>query len=194
MQNQFRLITLMIGLMLLQACHHPTNVKPISASQMIDLSELSSYQFKGKMSFSDGQDGGSGSIQWQNNGGLISARLKAPLGSKSWHLTEQKVGAQLISNGATLIADSGQTLISDQLGWQVPWQHLKSWVLGRPHNQNQGQVTWQTDGFIIQEGGWQIEYSRLKTYSDDSSKQLPHKIVARKNNYSIKLAIKQWLW
>ena len=194
MQNQYRLITLIIGLSLLQACHQPTHVKPITPNQMIDLSEVTNYQFKGKMSFSDGQDGGSGSIQWQNSGGLISARLKAPLGSKSWHLSEQKFGAELITNGTTLIADSAQTLISEQLGWQVPWQQLKSWVLGRPHNINQGRITWQTDGFIIYEGGWQIEYSRLKSYPNILSKQLPHKMVARKNNYSIKLSINQWVW
>ncbi len=103
-------------------------------------------------------------------------------------------GAELITNGTTLIADSAQTLISEQLGWQVPWQQLKSWVLGRPHNINQGRITWQTDGFIIYEGGWQIEYSRLKSYPNILSKQLPHKMVARKNNYSIKLSINQWVW
>ena len=194
MKTPFRLIAIILVWPLLQACHQASHVKPAMPDQLLDLSTFSSYQFKGKMSFSDGQDGGSGSVQWQSDGGLVNARLKAPLGSKSWQLSELNLGAELIANGGTFVADSAQYLISDQLGWQVPWQQLKSWVIGLPFRKNQGQIAWQNDGFIITEDGWRIEYSRLKTYPESSSLQLPHKMIARKNNYSIKLSINQWTW
>ncbi len=194
MQIPYRLILLIIGFLLLQACHHRTTTKPINSKQLNDLTEVGSYQFKGTMSFSDGQEGGSGRIQWQNKDGLISARLKAPLGVKSWRISEQISGAELVANGAVVYADTAQTLISSQLGWQVPWQQLKSWVIGQPHNKSHVQIIWQADGFTLSEGGWQIEYSRLKPYQSTSTLQLPHKMVARKDNFSIKLSIKQWTW
>jgi outer membrane lipoprotein LolB len=194
MQNQFKLIILIVALFLLQACQQPSRVKPLAPSQLMDLSQLNSYQFNGKMSFSDGQDGGSGSVHWQNIDGLVSARLKAPLGSKSWQITEQQMGAELLANGTTVVADSAQYLISDQLGWQVPWQQLKSWVIGVPYQKSRAQVVWQTDGFVVVEDGWRIEYSRLNSYPASSAFQLPHKMIARKNNHSIKLSIKQWAW
>ncbi len=194
MQNRSRLTVLIFSIFLLQACQHQTMIKPINPERLIDMTEFSSYQFNGKMSFSDGQDGGSGRIQWQNKDGLISARLKAPLGTKSWRISEQIIGAELVTNGAVVYADTAQTLISNQLGWQVPWQQLKSWVIGQPYNKSHGQIFWQADGFTVSEGGWQIEYSRLKPYPSTSSQQLPHKMVARKDNYSIKLSVKQWTW
>lgn len=194
MPHHYRLITLFIGILLLPACHQANRVKAVGPNQLLDLSSLDNYQFSGKMSFSDGQDGGSGSIHWQRRAGLISAKLKAPLGSKSWQISEQQYGAEMIANGNIIVADSAQTLISSQLGWQVPWQPLKSWVIGQPHQANQAQVAWQPDGFIIYEDGWTIEYSRLKSDPNLTSKQLAHKMVARNKAYAIKLIVKQWQW
>ena len=189
-----RLIIMLATVLLLQACHHQSTLKPINPNRLVDLTEVGNFQFSGSMSFSDDQDGGSGRFQWENKSGLISVQLKAPMGIKSWRIIEQTVGAELITKGSVVYADNAQTLISNQLGWQVPWQQLKSWVIGQPYNKSHGQIFWHSEGFTLSEDGWQIEYSRLKPYPDTSSQQLPHKMVARKDTYSIKLSIKQWTW
>lgn len=188
---------LLLFLVCLQGCQHNRQLKPGSVDhqyEMFDLSDQSNYIFTGKMSFSDGQDGGSGSVKWQNNRGLITTELKAPLGSKSWELKELMQGAESTSDGHTEFAESAQTLISNQLGWHVPWQHLKFWVIGKPYNVELAHLNWQNGGFLLSENGWRIEYSRLKEVTNQPVKYLSHKIVARKAEYSIKLIIKEWNW
>ncbi len=97
----------------------------------------------------------------------------------------------IASNGEVLTAETTAELISQQLGWSVPWQPLTSWVLGQQFNDSQSSLAWRDDSFTISEGGWQIVYSKLKPYPDGL---MPHKMVARKNGYSIKLAVKSWQW
>lgn len=183
---------LVVIVLLLSACQNKSRIKPVSPQLQVDLSNNDKYQFTGKMSFSDGQDGGSGRITWRYNQGLIEAILKAPLGSKSWQVIESDSGTTLItSNGDVLSANTTAELISEELGWSIPWQPLTVWVLGRQYNNKQASLLWQDDSYTIIENGWRIQYSKLKIYPEGV---MPHKMVARKGDYSIKLAVKSWQW
>ncbi len=179
-------------LLLLSACQRQAVTKPEQVAELADLAQLNGYQFRGKMSFSDGQEGGSGQVQWQQQQGYITARLKAPIGGKSWQITETPDGAEIsTSEGALIYGVSPTQLVSEQLGWQVPWTALTSWVIGQVHNSDQAQLNWQSDGYVIAEQGWQITYSKLKSYP---AGLLPHKMIARKGDHSIKLVIRSWQW
>ncbi len=182
----------LFSLLLLAGCGRQSLTKPGQAADLIDLSTAPGYSFQGKMSFSDGNNGGSGQVLWQEADGQVSARLKAPLGGKSWQISESDNGSKLqTAEGVVIYGESSQMLISEQLGWQVPWNQLVDWVIGRVSDHKQGDLMWADDGYVIVEGGWQIKYSKLKNYSEGV---LPHKMIARKGGYSIKLVIRKWNW
>ncbi len=182
----------MVSILLLSACQKQSGTKPSSAQIRVNLMDIDAYEFSGKMSFSDGQDGGSGRIQWDYQQGLIDAKLNAPLGSKSWQVVESTNGTTLMtSNGEVYTAVTTEELISQQLGWAVPWKPLGAWVQGRQYDTSQSKLTWAEDSYTINEGGWQIVYSKLKEYPEGV---MPHKMVARKDPYAIKLSVKTWQW
>lgn len=188
----YRSFCLIYIILLLSACGQRNHIKPHQSLSIADLSALNLYQLFGKMSFSDGQDGGSGTIKWQQMEDGITATLKAPLGSKSWQIIESKSGAKLVTHqGEEYFGDSTGVLLSHQLGWQVPWQQLTDWVKGQPHDSSTAKITWQDDTYTLTEGDWQIVYSKLKQYPGGL---LPHKMIARNDSYSIKLMVKQWSW
>ncbi len=183
-------LLVLICIVALSSCK-PKTTKP-KRLNLIPLSQTQSYQMTGKMSFSDGQDGGSGRINWQQNHGFVKAKLNAPLGAKSWQLEELVDGAKIIdAAGVTYFADSATVLISRQLGWQIPWVELKSWIIGQPFDSVASELNVSDDGFVIKEGGWVIEYTKIRSFPEG---ELPMKIIARKNNYSIKIAVKLWDW
>ncbi|MGJ8662969.1 MAG: lipoprotein insertase outer membrane protein LolB [Marinicella sp.] len=187
-----RSVCLLIIICLSVSCSQRKNIKQHGAIELADLSNHTNFQLTGKMSFSDGQEGGSGRVNWIQNNGLINATLKAPLGSKSWHIIESETQAKLITEqGDVIYGDTTDVILSDQLGWQVPWQQLKTWVQGKPHDDELAKIIWSDDAYTLSEGGWQIEYSKLKQYPVGV---LPHKMMARNNDYSIKLVVKQWSW
>ncbi len=182
----------MVSVLMVAACQNNSNIKPASAQQRVNVAAKDTYEFSGKMSFSDGQDGGSGRIIWFSEKKRIDATLKAPLGSKSWQVVESESGSTLIaSNGEVYTAETTEALISEQLGWPVPWTQLSSWVLGQQFNSAQSQLNWTDDSFTISENGWEIVYSKLKAYPEGV---MPHKMVARKGQYAIKLSVKKWQW
>ncbi len=184
---------LLIGsVLLMTACQNKSNIKPSHAQNRVNLADKHAYEFSGKMSFSDGRDGGSGRIVWHYEKEKIDATLKAPLGSKSWQVVESESGTTLItSKGEVYRAETTEALISEQLGWPVPWTQLSAWVLGQQFNSRQSQLKWADDSFTISENGWQIVYSKLKAYPEGV---MPHKMVARKGDYAIKLSVKKWQW
>ena len=175
---------------LLVSCAQNQKKRPNAVMDLMDLSHLDFYQFNGKMSFSDGQEGGSGQFTWFSDQQQTKLVLKAPLSKKSWELIESTEGAQLkLSDGDELFGVSAKTLISEQLGWEVPWVAFKLWVIGQ--KTSNGKARNNEDGMQIFDQGWEINYSQLKPYGDE---YLPHKITARKNSYAIKVIIKQWQW
>lgn len=185
------ILALLFCTLLLASCKQ-SSVKPKLELNLVEFNDIERYQILGKMSFSDGQDGGSGRIDWQFNNGYVVALLKAPLGSKSWEIKEFEGGAQIETNqGYKQISESAQSLISQELGWHVPWNELKHWIKGSPHLSNKSEVTVHNDGYDIREKGWVIQYSKLRSFETG---ELPMKIVARKDNYAIKVSIKSWLW
>jgi len=178
--------------LLLISCASKQSVKPDSQSNLVDLSLIDVFQFNGKMSFSDGHEGGTGQVEWNKRPDITQVKLKAPLSKKSWTLIDSKAQAKIqLSNGEEIYGLSANQLISDQVGWEVPWKALQSWVIGQ--KTQSGMVLNQNESadYVIVDQGWRIEYTKLKPYA---AGMLPHKIIARKEPYSIKLIVKQWQW
>lgn len=184
-------LSLLFSMLGLVSCSRQIKVSP-SDFNLVDLTNQTSFQFNGKMSFSDGEEGGSGQVDWQQQSDQLTVRLRAPLGSKSWTLIETQNQAKLSdSNQTTVYAPDSATLIADQVGWLVPWEPLKSWVIGQATGNTQIAFNSENMSYQISEQGWDIKYERMKPYAGG---YLPHKITARKQNYAIKLIIKQWQW
>lgn len=193
MSTSFRLTFLVLLVTLLISCSTNKHIKPGEQSVLVDLSMVDGFQFKGKMSFSDGYEGGSGQVEWNKNRHQTQVKLKAPLSKKSWTLTDWLDHAEIqLSNGDVVYGQSATQLISDQVGWEIPWKALQHWVIG--HNTVSGETVNQNlnGDYEILDQGWHIEYSRLQPYAQAGV--LPHKIIARKDSYSIKLIVKHWQW
>lgn len=186
-----KLSIILLLLLLLAACQ-PRSIKPNAVDAWVPLDVTVDYQIMGKMSFSDGQDGGSGRLNWQQQQGFVSAQLKAPLGVKSWQIIESPGGAKLTgADGHDSYAESATTLISQQLGWAVPWVPLKSWVIGQAFDSSKQLIQKASGDFVLSEQGWEITYSRFQSFEAGI---LPMRMTARKNNFTIKIAVNAWNW
>lgn len=188
----YRVILMIVLCAGLASCATTSKKGSVQSVRLLDLRKQPAFAFNGKMSFSDGKEGGSGQLAWQKTSEEIQVVLKAPLSKKSWTLTESAQQASIkISTGEHYYSQSAADLLSNQIGWLVPWAGLQSWVIGQP-TQN-GQLEWDDDGqgYLLVDQGWVIQYSKLEPYG---SAVLPHKIIARKEPYSIKLSIKSWQW
>ncbi|TDR23209.1 lipoprotein insertase outer membrane protein LolB [Marinicella litoralis] len=191
--KRFVYLLLLIALCSIQlSCSSNRQLKPGALPVITDLSTIQEYTFNGKMSFSDGVEGGSGQVSWNQNHDRIAVTLKAPLSNKSWTLIDAPGHAEIqLSNGETIYGLTAGDLISEQIGWDLPWKDLQAWVIGQKSPSGRILNKHTNGDFEILDQGWFISYSKIKTNGNGI---VPHKIIARKDPYSIKLIIKNWQW
>lgn len=184
-------LCLLACVLLFAACSHQQQLRTGDANWQPPAAG-EAFRLSGKMSFSDGQEGGSGQVEWENSAELVAVTLKAPLSKRSWQLTEHKDHSTLrYDDGSVDYASQTDPLLDAQMGWDVPWEALKMWVRGTHTATGTRQLT-ADDEILIEDLGWKIVYSRFKTNAD--GQRHPGRIFARKEPYSIKLVVKQWHW
>ncbi len=162
--------------------------------------ETGPWKLVGKLAMSDGENSGSGRLWWQKDAGLNKVEFKAPLGQGHWKLQETPDAVRLFSSVRGSLSDaSAKDLLSAEVGWPVPWDSIQYWLFGQSRTH-----TWSRAGANsgaesnqktkqeinqLSEDGWAVSYSRYKA---TALGRLPHKIIARKGPYRVKVFISHW--
>lgn len=191
-QRQFVYLVLsVICLGLLAGCqslpkHHDTDCRQVGTLNGVN------FELSGKLALSDGVEGGSGRLIWKQYDNKVHASFKAPLGQGNWTIEEQANNASLVVNSETpYYAQQAETLIEEAVGWSVPWQALKKWLLAQPVDADQAEIKNTATSKTINEQGWTLVYDRFQSYPQGC---LPHRIMASKAPYSIRLVVRDWQW
>ncbi|MCF6289231.1 MAG: lipoprotein insertase outer membrane protein LolB [Proteobacteria bacterium] len=178
-------ISLCILLFTLTACNK-NNVK--QSIQFSNWQQVAQWSFVGKMAISNGQDSGSGKVEWHVTNTQTLAKFKAPLGQGSWQITVNNQQARLLSSRrGESFADNAEDLIANEIGWYFPWNNLQFWLRG--FTSEQQLLVHQNLPKILHDDGWQITYQQWR---QTPIGWLPKKIKASKPPYSVKLIIYQW--
>lgn len=146
----------------------------------------------GKISLDDGEQGGSGRLQWDVEPGQSELDFHGALGRGAWHLQITPEAAFLkMADGSEQIAPNVSELIQDQIGWPIPLDALSWWVRGMAapgviENEQIG-----PDGLLISlsQFGWNVDFNRYKSVAD---LELPIRLNATRDQYRVKLAISRW--
>ena len=151
-------------------------------------SNPNNWSITGKFALSNGKESGSGKITYSVNGKNINAKFKAPLGQGGWEIKQEKDKAELSSTRHhPIYGNNAQTLVSQELGWDFPWNSLTYWLRGYETNAKITPHTQTIDK--IDDNGWTITYSK---WANTSQGLLPQKIKAKKPPFSVKLIIYKW--
>lgn len=156
------------------------------------LAEAERWAFKGRLAVNDGEDGGSGHINWQKHRQTTSMNFHGALGRGAWQLNSDENGAVLEwVDGEVHRADTVGELIEQRLGWTFPVDALAWWVRGlaAPGDWDLRQLDEHGNLEKLSQQGWNIEYGR---YRDAGSISMPMKLTARRQSYTVKFAIQDW--
>lgn len=150
-----------------------------------------SWQLEGRLGVSDGRDGGSGSLQWRQDGDRYRFSVHAPVTGKTWVLSGDAAHAKLEGLRPQPVGgDDAQTLLERELGWHVPVADLTSWVRGS-RAKSEARIEFRNDGLpaVIEQDGWKVEYL---DYDTARQPPLPSRIFASRGDYRVRLAVKHW--
>jgi outer membrane lipoprotein LolB len=156
------------------------------------LAEIQRWSLEGRLAVSDGEDGGSGTLVWQQAPEWTRMVFHGALGRGAWRLSVDPGAAKLeLADGRNYRAESVDALVQRELGWRIPVSDLSFWVRGLEAPGPVEGRRLDADGNLVElsQRGWLVEYGR---YRDTGGISLPSKMTARRADRSVKLAVRKW--
>ena len=216
--------SLMAGLLMLGACAvHQTPLQEIDGERsaavqaawekrQAALLDVDAWRVRGKIAVRAGSKGGHANLRWDRNGADQHIELAGPIGGGRVVIDADAQGARLQdTRGGDLIGDSVAELVSERLGWPLPFDQLPAWLRGLPSSE-QAEIEWDAAGRIVRmnDQGWQLNFPAYQALSIDGAElEIPRqvelnalpgtlKVYDKDGNYLgedffVRLIVKSWL-
>jgi outer membrane lipoprotein LolB len=154
------------------------------------------WALQGRVALSNGRNGGSGRIDWQQDHFAYTVALSAPITRQSWRLSGDDHSARMegLETGPRSGPDARRLLL-ETTGWTIPVSALASWVRGAPDGtMPPAVVEYGADGRLAQlrQSGWRIDYSHWQV-EPGLGIELPTRLDASQGDAKVRLVIDQWL-
>jgi outer membrane lipoprotein LolB len=153
------------------------------------------WSLQGRVALSNGRDGGSGRIDWHQQGARYDVSLSAPITRQSWRLDGDDRTATLSGlDGGPRSGPDPVALLREATRWEIPVAALSSWIRGaRADEARHGAATlaYGSDGRLarLEQAGWVIDYGAWQTVA---GAQLPVRLNARRDEASVRLIVDTW--
>jgi outer membrane lipoprotein LolB len=154
------------------------------------LAEQASWSMSGRIAVSDGRDGGSGRIDWRQDGEHFVIDIRAPVSRQTWRLTGSPEGARLDGlEGGSRTGPDAQALLQREVGWQLPIADLVAWARGA-RGKGSAQIEFDPSGrpALITQRGWVVDYRAW----GEGEPNLPRKIFAINGDRRVRLIVERW--
>lgn len=198
MNSRLRLALALLPLLLLLACvRAPVRLDADAAllagqqAREAALEQQGAWELVGRIAVSDGRDGGSGRIQWAQDGERFDIRLSAPVSRQSWRLSGQPGAARLEGlDGGPLEGRDPEALLYEATGWLIPLADMARWARGM-RGDTAARVSFDAQGLpsLIEQAGWAIEY---RDWVEGGSPVLPRRVFAERGQARVRLQVERW--
>lgn len=183
----------------LSACAMRTPLDEMTASperwleNKTQLEQLNTWDINGRVAIQLENDSGSASLYWQQKVGAYKIRIIAPFGRGNLELNGDESGVSMSNGKGEIVhAEDAETLMLENLGWQVPVSGLYYWIRGIPtpaHDIDSMLLDDEARLINLFQAGWQVSFDRYRLHDE---LQLPEKMVLQNNIMKVKLSIKKW--
>jgi outer membrane lipoprotein LolB len=139
-----------------------------------------------------GDKGWSARIDWRQGPVTWSMELVGPLNQGAVRLSGDGAGVVLESEGERAVAPDLEALIGESLGWRVPVEALRWWVLGLPAPDWPAEdVRLDESGRLldVRQGPWRLS---VLSYVDASPLALPRKLYVNGKAAELRMVVARW--
>jgi outer membrane lipoprotein LolB len=160
------------------------------AARAARLAALQAWSMSGRIAVSNGQQGGSGRIEWKQDGKGYAVTLSAPVTRQSWRVEGGPDGATIHGMaGGPRQGPDASALVFDATHWRVPVDALGDWLLALQRDGDT--VHFGGDGRVdrIEGEGWVVGYSDWRPVE---GVELPGRIEAMQGTSKVRLVVDGW--
>lgn len=169
----------------------------LQAARAQELAARPDWNLTGRASITRAGKGGSGRIEWRQDGTGFDVSLAAPVTRQSWLLAVDAGGARLEGlEGGTRVGPDGQALLFEATGLEVPVDALGSWLRGLPADEavhGPAHLAFGEDllPLRLEQAGWSIDFRAWRA-EEAGQPALPLRIDARRGDAGVRLVVDQW--
>ena len=162
-------------------------------ARLSSLDALGSWELSGRVGVINGKDGGSGSLDWKQQGPELTFDFRGPLGAGAIHI-QGDAGALRIqsSHGDDFVSTDPEQDFTAHLHMPMPVLSMRYWMLGIPDPGARYTKTADARGepLSLSQRDWQVEYQE---YADVQGYALPIRFTLTRGEVRIKVAVNQWV-
>jgi outer membrane lipoprotein LolB len=159
------------------------------------LTQHPQWGLEGRVAVSTRGRGGSGRIDWQQDGPRYTVSLSAPVTRQSWRLSGGEDGARLDGlEGGPRTGPDAVALLRSATGWEIPVDALGAWMRGaRAPTRGPAQVDYSADGQLVtlRQDGWTLHYADWQLHAG-LDVPLPHRLEATRDDARVRLVVDVW--
>lgn len=162
-------------------------------AQQERLAQIRQWRALGRLAIKSSGDSWSARLRWNQVGDTYRIWLSSPLGQGLVELEGEPGHVRMrTAENETFTARRPEELMHRQVGWEVPLEGLRYWILGRnePGAPVRSLELDQAGRLArLDQAGWRISYLR---YGDFDGLQLPTRLELSNQRLSAKLIVSHW--
>lgn len=192
-------VLLLASLLALCSCASVPGTAPVGPpdeaiwqSRYTQLEKLGNWELQGRVGIVNGKDGGSGSMDWKQQGDVLAFSFRGPFGAGTLEVRgDSKALWVRSSRGDDFITTDPEQDFTRRLRVPLPVLSMRYWMLGLPDPGMPFVKTVDARGHLVTltQRGWQVDYQDYATFS---GYELPSRLLIQRDQVRIKVAINDW--
>ena len=156
------------------------------------LAAIGRWSLQGRLALTVGDRGGSGRLDWRQQGDAFEVSLAAPVTRQSWRLAGTPLGATLEGlEGGPRAGMDADVLLREATGWPIPVQAMAWWVRGLASPD--AVLEFGADGRPrrLHAQGWTVDYQEWLPASGPWP-EMPRRLQAVRGDARVRLVVDGW--
>lgn len=163
------------------------------AERRAALQGLESFGLRGRVAVSAGGEGFNASLHWEQRSDAAHLRLDGPLGFGGLEI-ESHDGALTLrdTRGVSLDGAAARAELERRLGFVLPLESLRFWVLGVPDPAQPAEEVLNDARQLsrLEQDGWAVDFDR---YGHIGAQSRPVRLTVRREGARMRLVIDRWI-
>ena len=158
-----------------------------------ELSRLRNWSLLGTLAVRSGGDASRVTMRWRQTRDSYLVRFMGPLGVGLFEIEGSATAVEArFPNGRRASAASPEVLLEQEIGWSVPLQGLRHWIVGAPApDGTTPKMEIDDHGRLarLEQAGWTVIYER---YGDFDDLALPERIRFSNASVDATVVVRRW--
>ncbi len=183
-----RWLLLLFPCVLVGCASAPSASQPVTRPAQ---AEQAVFALTGRLAIRHDGERSSAGVRWSHRSGADEILLFTPLGQTMARIDRDAQGVVLDTSGKHYAAQDTEELTQRVLGWRLPLDGLRYWVLALPAPGSKAGIEHDANGQVsmMRQDGWAIRYTRYAAQMPDS---LPLRMNLQREEVEIQLLIDEW--